>query len=322
MKANWFGALATTLLLGLVVSAVQADDLWLVDFEAAKAKAAKEGKDILMEFTGSDWCPPCIALHDKVLTKDVFREKTPEKYVLLKLDTPKDKSKQTPAEIEQYKRLSSEYKITGVPTIILADAKGRPFAKNVGYSGAEADKYVGELLEKTKLRETRDDRLAKAEAAQGGEKAKLLGEAIGDIDSELAVATYRDVVDQIISLDADNAQGMKSKFEGLIKVGEVRSALNELRQTAGAAGPEELLKRIDDLMQRLEPTGEGLQEVLFLKANVLFRTDKAKSKETLLAAAKAAPASNMAKQIALIIERNFKDEPAAGEEGKKTEEKK
>ncbi|MED5278251.1 MAG: thioredoxin family protein, partial [Verrucomicrobiota bacterium] len=40
----------------------QAADGWLVDFEKAKAQAAKEGKSILMEFTGSDWCPPCIQL--------------------------------------------------------------------------------------------------------------------------------------------------------------------------------------------------------------------------------------------------------------------
>ena len=34
---------------------------WLVDFAKAKAQCAKEGKPILMEFTGSDWCPPCMA---------------------------------------------------------------------------------------------------------------------------------------------------------------------------------------------------------------------------------------------------------------------
>lgn len=31
---------------------------WTTDFEAAKAQAKKEGKEILLDFTGSDWCPP------------------------------------------------------------------------------------------------------------------------------------------------------------------------------------------------------------------------------------------------------------------------
>ena len=98
---------------------------WLVDFAKAKAQSAKEGKPILMEFTGSDWCPPCIALHDNVLTSDVFKQQIPKKFILLKLDNPKDKSKQTPEEIAQYKKLSAEYKITGEPTIIVADAAGK-----------------------------------------------------------------------------------------------------------------------------------------------------------------------------------------------------
>ena len=45
-----FGAAA---ILTLPVNS-QAADGWLVDFEKAKAQAAKEGKSILMEFTGSD----------------------------------------------------------------------------------------------------------------------------------------------------------------------------------------------------------------------------------------------------------------------------
>jgi len=35
-------------------------DLWTRNLEEAQAKAKKEGKSILMEFTGSDWCPPCV----------------------------------------------------------------------------------------------------------------------------------------------------------------------------------------------------------------------------------------------------------------------
>ena len=85
-----------------------AEEGWLVSFEKAKQQAAKEGKPILMEFTGSDWCPPCKALHKNVLVKDDFKNEMPKHFVLLKLDNPRDKSKQTPEEIEQYKELSQE----------------------------------------------------------------------------------------------------------------------------------------------------------------------------------------------------------------------
>ena len=98
-------AVGTAAILSLTVAA-QADEGWIVDFEKAKAQAAKEGKSILMEFTGSDWCPPCIALHDQVLVTDVFKERVPEKLVLLKLDNPRHKI-QTREETEQYRRLAA-----------------------------------------------------------------------------------------------------------------------------------------------------------------------------------------------------------------------
>ena len=123
----------------------QAADGWLVDFEKAKAQDAKEGKSILMEFTGSDWCPPCIQLEKNVLSQEAFKTGAPKNFILLKLDSPRDKSKQTPEEIEQYKVLSKQYAVQGVPTIFLTDAKGKPYWQTVGYSGDPADKYVANL---------------------------------------------------------------------------------------------------------------------------------------------------------------------------------
>ena len=82
--------LAVALVLG--VFAVQtpetfaAEEGWLVSFEEAKAAAAKEKKTIFMEFTGSDWCPPCIALAKNVLTQEAFKTQAPKNFVLLKLD--------------------------------------------------------------------------------------------------------------------------------------------------------------------------------------------------------------------------------------------
>ena len=123
-------ALATFIL--ILAGSSFAEEGWLVSFEKAKAQAAKEGKPIFMEFTGSDWCPPCKALHKNVLVKDVFKKEMPKHFILLKLDNPRDKSKQTPEEQEQYKKLSKEYKVSGVPSIFLADAAGKPFFKKVG----------------------------------------------------------------------------------------------------------------------------------------------------------------------------------------------
>ena len=298
-------AVGTAAILSLPTA--QADEGWVVDFEKAKAQAAKEGKSILMEFTGSDWCPPCKALHKNVLIKDVFKTEMPKSFVLLKLDSPRDKSKQTPEEIEQYKVLSAKYGVKGVPTIFLADAKGRPYYETVGYSGDPADKYVANLNEQIATLAKRDAAFAKAEKASGAEKAKLLADGLSLVNDEMALKTYGDVVSQIIELDADNKAGLKAKFEGLKNSVGFKAEL-EAATRGSRDKPEETLAAIDKLIAEKEPTGEALQEAVFSKSAILFQTDKAKAKELLLEAQKLAPESETGKRIDGILEQFFKDE--------------
>ena len=56
----------------LFTFAAVAGDGWMTNFEEAKAKAAKENKSLLVDFTGSDWCGYCIQLHKNVFSKDAF----------------------------------------------------------------------------------------------------------------------------------------------------------------------------------------------------------------------------------------------------------
>ena len=296
----------TAAILSLTV-ATQAAEVWIVDFEKAKAQAAKEGKSILMEFTGSDWCPPCKALHKNVLVKDVFKTEMPKSFVLLKLDSPRDKSKQTPEEIEQYKTLSAKYGIKGVPTIFLADAKGRPYYETVGYSGDPAEKYVANLKDQLGTLAKRDAAFAKAEKADGTEKAKLLAEGLSLVNDEMALKTYGDVVSQIIELDADNEAGLKAKFAGLKNSVGFKAEL-EATMRGSRGEPEDTLAAIDKLIAEKKPTGVALQEALFYKGTIHFQTDKAKAKELLLEAQELAPKSETGSRIEGILERFFKDE--------------
>ena len=260
-----------------------------------------------MEFTGSDWCPPCKALTANVLSKDIFKTEMPNSFVLLKIDSPRDKSKQTPEEIEQYKVLSAKYGIQGVPTIFLADAKGRPYYQTVGYSGDPADKYVANLKEQLGTLAKRDAAFAKAEKASGAEKAKLLAEGLSLVDDEMALKTYGEVVAEIIELDADNKAGLKAKFAGLKNSVEFKSEL-EATVRSSRGKPEETLAAIDKLIAEKAPTGAALQEAVFSKSSILFQTDKAKAKELLIEAQKHAPESETGKRIDGILERFFKDE--------------
>jgi thioredoxin-related protein len=284
------------------------EKLWIVDFDDAKATAAKAGKDILMEFTGSDWCPPCMALKREVFDQEVFQAEAPKHFVLLKLDSPRDTSKQTEKEIEQNKTLNEQFKVEGFPTIILADAAGKPYAKMVGYGRTKAEEYTKNLVEKTAARKKRDDFLAQAKDAKGLDRAKLLAEAISGIDDDLALETYRDTVDEIVKLDAENKAGLKAKYEGLVRVADVKNGLNKIQSDARAnqAKPADVVKKVDGLIAEKKPTGELLQDALYLKAVYQYGDDREGCRKTLEEAIAAAPDTERAKQIQRVIDREFK----------------
>ncbi|MCP4814556.1 MAG: thioredoxin family protein, partial [Planctomycetaceae bacterium] len=124
-----------------------ADAHWLIDFEAAKKQAAQQKKDLLIDFTGSDWCPPCIALHKNVFSKAEFTRQMSQHYIFISLDFPRNKSKQAAKTIEQNAQLNKRYKIRGFPTVILADASGKAYDTQVGYPGNGLDRYMQRILD-------------------------------------------------------------------------------------------------------------------------------------------------------------------------------
>nr|MBP8157622.1 thioredoxin family protein [Flavobacterium sp.] len=57
---------------------------WTTNLEEAKATAAKENKNILLVFSGSDWCAPCIKLDKNVWQSTEFKTYADGKFVLLR----------------------------------------------------------------------------------------------------------------------------------------------------------------------------------------------------------------------------------------------
>ena len=286
----------------LFISTAVAEEGWLVDFEKAKAQAAKEGKPILMEFTGSDWCPPCKALHKNVLVKDIFKKEMPKHYILLKLDNPRDKSKQTDAEKAQYKELAKEYKVTGVPSVFLTDAEGKPFFKSSGYGGRSADEWVGKMVGKSGIPKT----LAKAAKAKGLERAKLLDTALTLMGSKFANESHGEKIDEIIKLDAKNKAGLKAKYEDGRKAVKFKDMLSQIMRENSGAKTEEIIAKVDAFVKKEKATGESLQQALFMKSSVYFRAKKKDEAEKLLIEAqKAAPNSDTAKRIDGILKQYF-----------------
>jgi len=105
-----------------------AGSAWTEDFAAAQKKAQAENKPLMLEFTGSDWCPPCKAMHKYVFSQPEFQAYAEESLVWVRLDFPRGISQS--AELKaQNVRLRDSYGVQGYPTILLVEPDGELIAK-------------------------------------------------------------------------------------------------------------------------------------------------------------------------------------------------
>jgi thiol-disulfide isomerase/thioredoxin len=178
-------------------TAVAAEPVWLTDLDAAKAQGAKENKPVLVDFTGSDWCPPCKALHKNVFESAEFAA-VASKYVLVELDYPKSKP-QAPELKAKNAALSKQFGITGFPTVLLIDAKsGDVFGKTIGFGGQTAKEYLDKLAS---FKNTPEGKAALEQeqktASDRSAKSRVLGQkinaAIADKDFKVAEAALEEM---------------------------------------------------------------------------------------------------------------------------------
>jgi len=133
--------ITTTLALFILSSAAMAGSGWMTDVDAALAKAKTDKKPVLVEFTGSDWCPPCMMMHKNVFSKKEFMTKASEKFILVKIDIPRG-NKELYAKNQ---KVLAKYKVGGVPTVILFDADGKEFERFTASRYNTVSKFLDHL---------------------------------------------------------------------------------------------------------------------------------------------------------------------------------
>jgi len=96
---------------------------WLTDMKAAQQEASASNKNILVSFSGSDWCGNCIRLDKELFQTADFQKYAKEHLVLLKLDFPAKKAnKLTANQTEHNDKWAEVYNKNGTfPLILLID---------------------------------------------------------------------------------------------------------------------------------------------------------------------------------------------------------
>jgi len=247
-------ALATTTT-ALAQSADWKEGWILDDLDKAKEVAKEQDKDLLIDFTGSDWCVWCQRLDQEVFSQSQFKAEAPKEFVLVALDFPSPNGReQTDAVKAANQAAAEEYDVRGYPTIILAEASGEPYAQT-GYRPNGAGQYLEHIDELQAGKERRDELMAKAEDAQGVEKARLLDQVFS-IEGVM-VPDRTKVMEQIVALDADNEAGLKAKYESQIADVRIRRKLAE----AGAEVEAENFEKASEVVAGIEDLDKASNEV-------------------------------------------------------------
>ena len=131
------------LILSLSVSVPE----WHTDFHKAQQEAVQSHKMILLNFSGSDWCGPCIRMKKEIFGAEAFNDYASEHLVLVNADFPRLKKDQLSKEqIKQNEALADKYNKDGkFPFTVLLDANGKVLREWDGLPKETPELFVQEI---------------------------------------------------------------------------------------------------------------------------------------------------------------------------------
>ncbi len=133
------------LILGSIL--FQSNSNWGKNFEEAKVLATQKHQLILLNFSGSDWCGPCIRLKREVFGNEVFIHFADDNLVLVNADFPRSKKNELSKEqTKQNENLADRYNPKGrFPFTLLVSPDGKVLKTFDGFPNESVDEFVDEI---------------------------------------------------------------------------------------------------------------------------------------------------------------------------------
>ncbi len=124
----------TFFLLALLAAIPLFSQQWVYDYDQALKLAREGNKKIILVFSGSDWCAPCIKLERDIWNNPQFRAHAKDHYVMLRADFPRKKKNQLPPEQrKKNEQLAEKFNPQGYfPLIVILSPDGKVLGKT-GY---------------------------------------------------------------------------------------------------------------------------------------------------------------------------------------------
>jgi thioredoxin-related protein len=121
--------------------------VWETDFNKATQKAKQEHKLILLKFSGSDWCIPCIKMQKEIFESNAFQNFADSNLVLVNADFPRlKKNKLAKEQQKQNEKLAEEYNKKGTfPLTLLVNENGKILQNWDSYPKITPEQFVAQL---------------------------------------------------------------------------------------------------------------------------------------------------------------------------------
>jgi protein disulfide-isomerase len=106
---------------------------WSDDYKASLATAAQDHKNVLLDFTGTGWCSWCVRIKKEIFDQPDFKEYADKNLVLVEIEFRPVGKTLTSEVKKQNEALQEQYKVEGLPTLVLLSPDGNEIKRNVGY---------------------------------------------------------------------------------------------------------------------------------------------------------------------------------------------
>ncbi len=129
--------------IAFITSSVSCAQHWETSWKEASAKATKTDHNIVLVFSGSDWCGPCIKLDQNIWQSPEFQKYAETHWILLRADFPRKKANKLSAEqTAQNAKLAEKYNQNGYfPLVVILNCHGKVLG-TTGYKNVSADDYI------------------------------------------------------------------------------------------------------------------------------------------------------------------------------------
>ncbi|MCX2574636.1 thioredoxin family protein [Pedobacter sandarakinus] len=126
--------------------------VWMQNFSEAQKEAKSTHKQILINFSGSDWCGPCIRLKSEIFETQDFETYADGNLILVKADFPRQKKNQLAKEqVKLNEQLAETYNKDGkFPFTVLVDENGKVLKTWDGFPGESPAAFVAEIAKNSK----------------------------------------------------------------------------------------------------------------------------------------------------------------------------